>query len=222
MSNVLPTTLAVWADDMAGWGRMPALSIRSWKGNPEGPFEHVQLGGRYDEPQEMFRVQYAWLRELWHNGHNVLFADADTLAVRPVEMFGHFGEMRLFGLTHQLSHSRQDIPYGRYMNGAVMYMPQSMEPLLWELGDTLASHWPEGMWSYMQYIFNRMFWAQGEPEDWLHPELNFQEPCALVKDGDHSNAGLAWHEARIIHFHSSRGAADALATMRRVASWAVA
>jgi len=226
LSNVLATILANVGDTEGGsvWQRIHALSVASWKRNLAGPFEHVQLGGHYPTAQDLFRRQYAWLHDLWHDGHNVLFADADTLAVRPVAMFGHFDEMRMFGLTNQSSPSRGCIEKGRYMNAAVLYLPQSMNPLLWKLGDELARQWPDDLWSYMQHIYNRMFWAQDNmaARDWWHPELNYQCPCANRHRGDDSNEGYPWWQARVFHFHSSRDASKALEAMRGVASWAVA
>jgi hypothetical protein len=223
VSNVLVTMLADIGGDRAVWERMAELSLASWRRHLFGPWQHVDTGGKYPDAQSMFRAQYVWLRGLWHDGHNVLFADADTLAVRPVNMFGRWPEMRMFGLTNQNAPSRRDIAKGRYMNAGVMYLPQSMNPLLWELGDALAADWDDKLWSHLQYVFNRMFWAQdgiGERE-WWQPEFNYQCPCSNRHDGDDSNGGLPFWDARVLHFHSSRAPERALDAMRKVASWGV-
>jgi len=213
--NVLATMLApVKGADMGLLRRMRAICEKSYQKNLYGleRIRHIEPDKEYPNAPVLFKDRHVKARELWDEGHNVLLVDLDTVCIQPTVIFGaqHF---RMFGLTNQDAPSRQDISEGHYMNAGVMYLPQSMDKRLWDIQQALLEQWDDSLWSYDQYVWNRMFWAQ-EVHGWFHPEMNYAEPCDNLHSGDQPNGGLRWWKANIIHFHASRNPEEALQAMR--------
>ena len=134
---------------------------------------------------------------LWKAGNSVFMCGADTLCLRPTEIFGTTNQMRMYWGEHG------------YLNGDVMYFPAEMEQKVWDRGfqeiDSLRTDW-----GHIQDLYNEMFRVQ-EPRPELDPSMNYApeiypNPCPP-------------EEARIQHFHATKGAEEVLRRMREAMSW---
>ena len=129
----------------------------------------------FDQPAPtrvaMFQANWQRIWDLWHSEPcNILYLDSDTVFVRATEIFGRFGEFRLFNWTHP----KRKAPYDNYFNAGVRYYPHSMSKQTWQLGQDQADSWNTDIWDQEQLIFNAMFWSQNlDWSDAHRPELNW-------------------------------------------------
>jgi len=190
----------------------------------EGEFESRVIRGTVPDYGHMFVEVFRETRRLWQEGDtNIFFADIDSLAVKPMHIFGEFPLMTMFGL------SRDGM--GPFMPGTVYYcgaryFPAAMSPDVWEAGAKILSN-PKIRWSVEQYAYNRMLYQQfpslaekiyrrPREEEYCppidpRPELlgipRFEEgilPCDSEFDP----------EFRARHYFTSKGVGPVLARMR--------
>lgn len=129
-------------------------------------------GQEFESYVHMFHDIFEQTYDLWKEGHNLFFTDADSLCVRPFKAFGVYDDFRLFS---QCEGNRFEGTFPAYMLSGSRYLPQTMDEGLWdvgrdvwareqgeELGGVFGSHW-----DYEQYVWNHMFFAQpGVRENW--------------------------------------------------------
>jgi hypothetical protein len=141
---------------------------------------------------ELFPAMTAGLRRV-AAGNNVLYLDCDTLMVRPVEVFGKYSDFRLFG--DSILDWGFPEPLQFHLNSGVKYLPETMDPALWEYGDELWKR-NNNTWGYEQGVFNRIFQRQaGITRESISSELNDSD----VKGNNHPKEGV-----KILHFHEVR------------------
>jgi hypothetical protein len=151
------------------------------------------------------------LRLLHSAGHNLLVVDADTLCVRPTEVFGKWNRLAMFNMANA------KVPYGafpraQYLHSAVRYIPKEFS--LWDTGQELVDRWDYDMWAYDQYVWNAMFWAQEGVEPERAEEYADPRYC-YVPLPEYDNLGVPKSEARIVHFGETRGVKNCLEKMKR-------
>lgn len=189
----------------ADYNRMHEISLASARRFLRGSWEPIVFTEPATNRVEMFKSNWARLRDLWHGEPcNILYLDSDTIFLKPTEIFGRWPEFRLFNW----STPPQDHGFANYFNAAVRYYPHTMTAETWTAGDQLAANWNLDIWDQEQIIFNTMFWSQGLSfEDAHHPELNWQAP------NGHTLQELAAHaqfnsfpiqHVRILHYHGTR------------------
>lgn len=196
---------------------MYALSRRSAQKFLQGPYEEVF----YQAPvldARMFQIaQWYMIKELWFKEPcNILVMGADTLFVKPTEIFGKFNEMRLFNYSDPKTHTL----FPNNFNDDIRYYPSTMDPEVWELGERRMADWwssDEADWACGQNIHNYMFWSQGlSLEQALQPKLAWQAlPYGPDKCAEFNGCPIT--DAQIMHFHGSRGANDRLQLMQILA-----
>lgn len=170
----------------------------------------------------MFQIaQWYHIKELWFKEPcNILCMGSDTMFVQPTDMFGNWNTMRLFNYTDPRRHPE----FANYFNDDIRYFPYDMDPMIWELGERRMSDWvshAQAHWDCGQLIHNTMFWAQDIPDnDRLHPQLNWLSISLEPGDLDRIKLLEHWNrcdfkQARILHFHGSRGPDATLDLMKR-------
>jgi hypothetical protein len=160
-----------------------------------------------------FMAKYFLIKELWFSEPcNVLWLGADTLFIKPTQIFDKFETFRLFNYTDP----RHGFGFDHYFNADVAYFPASMKPELWEHADMMlldfGSH-PETKWDFEQILYNKLLWGQGcKAETIFEPGLAYQ---FFDRDLARSNAWnrIDINSASLLHFHSTRGVNETLALM---------
>ena len=148
----------------------------------------------FETPARMFRKIFDLSHAIWKGGDNLLFVDADSLCIRPTEVFNlPENQFRLFGSAGDITRFEKYFPY--YFLSGVRYLPSGMDPALWDLGEQLWEEfdkecalnplWREhNRWDFEQYVYNRMFYHQRgvkeRYEDFVNTKMNqfFLDPDA--------------------------------------------
>lgn len=166
----------------------------------------------------MFQIaQWYMIKELWFQEPcNILIMGADTMFLKPTEIFGKFSEMRMFNYTDPRTHP--DHPHN--FNDDIRYYPASMNPSVWDLGERLMSEWfthQESDWACGQHIHNHMLWSQGiSIEEMLKPQYAWQAVGSNEQEGNNWN-GCNYYEANVLHLHGSRNNQNRLDVMKTLA-----
>lgn len=199
---------------------MSNISRASFERFCEEPFEYILWDEGALNSDDCTFKNWRDIRTLWHSEPcNVFWAGADTLMVKPTQIFGRWREFRLFNYTDPRSHAG----FAQYLNDDVRYFPGSLSTEFWQLGDTLWAERessPDRHWGFDQNRHNRLFWGQDiAPEDRLHPDMNWMAQNLRSLDAH----VVAWHEhwnncainrASILHFNASRGSEATIQIMR--------
>ena len=196
---------------------MYEISRRSARIFLQGPFEEVFYQAPVLDARLFQIAQWYLIKELWFKEPcNILVMGADTMFVKPTEIFGQFNEMRLFNHSDPKSHPL----FLHNFNDDIRYYPATMDPAVWELGERHMADWwnsDEADWACGQHIHNHMLWSQGLGVDQLlRPELAWQVMSAGAEEGAQFN-GCSFADARVLHFHGSRGSGDRLQLMQLLA-----
>jgi hypothetical protein len=201
------------------YDEMHAISVASCKRYLKGPWEEITFTDPMPSRIELFRQNWQRVYDLWHREPcNIIYLGSDTIMIRPTEIFGQYDNYRLFNWTTPKGNDQ----FPNYFNADVRYMDHRMSEQTWELGNNIAKNWNMDIWDQEQIIFNKMFWSQNLSwEDAHHPDLNWQMehyPDFLTNTAaEDSYNGCGFDQARIIHYHGSRGAARKLELIRRMA-----
>lgn len=184
------------------------LSRRTFAKHLAGEWREEMITGEYPLPLKMagFRAMYCdffkrteeWVKE----GYNVLYAEADTGCAQPVEIFGKYDQMMMFWETCATWPE-----FKVRMNSGVMYFPATMDMKLWDICRERMDRYQDS-WHTFEVISNAMFWAQ-EPTPEFDATLNWS-PFV--------NMPIPREQAKILHFHSSRGIGQTLGELRGLVS----
>ena len=161
---------------------------------------------------EMLIDAWQQLRDLWSSGVDILFADGDTLCVKPTPWPDGDG-MRMFNLA---CCKVLDRAYSRrsYLHSGVKLFPQSMDPKIWDVGQRIFDAYDRNTWAYDQLVWNRMFWAQDGLE--LKRAREYVDPrYCWVPLREFNNLGVSRSKAYIVHYGETRGMKMCLKRMRR-------
>lgn len=136
--------------------------------------------------------------------NNIFIVGADTIAVKPIEVFGKYHQLMMFWRTDPPFKE----PYPSYLNAELLYIPQGLSDEIWEVGagkvrDMVTD--PKCEYDRIQAIWNDMFWAQN-PVPELEPAMHWSPLVA---------SPIEEKDAKIIHFHASRGPDHALEEMSK-------
>lgn len=190
------------------------LCVESYERNLLGDWGHVILRGSFKANRRARRYGLMLqdvFKKLFHLRDNNLFiVDADTLCVRPVEVFGKWDRLTMFNMANAR------VPYeeferDEYLHCGVRYVPWNFAH--WGYMTSLALDWDYDVWAYDQYVWNKLFWAQrgvfqSRVNEYVDPRY-----CWCVPD-QYDNLGVPEEEAFIVHFHETRGVKTCLEKMR--------
>lgn len=183
----------------------------------QGDWEEIKFTAPVLDARLYQIAQWYVIKELWHREPcNILCMGADTLFIKPTEVFGKYHQMMMFNYTDPRSHTE----FPHYFNDDIRYYPADMDPKVWSIGEQKMGDWfthAEGNWAWGQLIHNYQFWSQDiKVEDVLDPTMAWQ---AFSLNQEHSNA---WNncpidQAKVLHFHGSRDADPRVAVMQNLA-----
>jgi hypothetical protein len=131
---------------------------------------------------------------LWKAGNSILLTGADTLCLQPTELFGTTQQMRMFW-------GERDC-----LNGDVIYFPAEMKQETWDVGLEEVQRLRTD-WGHIQDLYNNMFNSQN-PVPELDPSMNYAP--------EYIPNPLPESEAKIRHFHSTKGPEEVLRKMREI------
>lgn len=196
------------------------LSRASAKRFLAGDWEEVKFTAPVLDARLYQIAQWYTIKELWFREPcNILAMGADTLFIRPTEIFGRFKEMRMFNYTDPRSH--EEFPH--YFNDDIRYYPADMDPNVWAVGERKMGEWfthKQAHWDWGQLIHNYQFWSQKNvPEnEVVFPSLNWMAHNLRALTPEAIQYHEIWNQcpianANIIHFCGSRGAEQTFETM---------
>jgi hypothetical protein len=200
---------------------MHEVSAESYRAFLQGDWELKFITGEVEQINQAFEKTFWAIHDLWHSEPcNILYTDPDTIAVKPVEIFGQHQKFLMFNHTDPKQFDRPN-PYNRsypnFFNAGVRYFPATMDEKIWQLGTAMASNWDYATYDTEQIILNAMLWDQGvSVEQALQPTVAWQLFHPNLEFGQQWN-GCSISDAKILHLHSSRGADNRLAFMKHTA-----
>jgi hypothetical protein len=183
-----------------------------------GDWEEVKfvspvLDARFYQIAQWYTIKELWFREPC----NILFMGADTMFVKPTEIFGKYDTMRMFNYTDPKSHPE----FPNHFNDDVRYYPGTMNPEVWSVGERRMGDWfshGENAWGFGQLLHNFQLWSQGlSIEEVLEPHLAWQNISLNESQMYHWN-GVPFENAHILHLHSTRGSESRLQYMTQLAN----
>jgi hypothetical protein len=204
------------ANDYQLYQHMARISQATARKFLSGTWELISFSAPVLDARMYQIAQWYQIKELWFREPcNILSMTADTMFIKPTDIWEQYSEMRLFNHTDPRSH--QDV--GAYFNDAVTYFPSTMMTSTWELGERRMEDWfthSQSRWDCGQLIHNHMFAAE-YPDKTAVPELNWQ----MFFNRPNIEFSNAWNtmpiqDAKILHFNGSRGPATTVAIMQQI------
>ena len=198
----------------------------SFKKNLKNLDKSIILVGEKPSYHELFKeIFYKQMDMYKWNDCNILWTDADTICIKPTEIFDKFENFNMFWDDSIYCNFPAVVPRNLYkglipwMMSNIRYFPKGLPNSMWELGEPLAKKWIN-VWAYECIIYNTMFHSQKSIKDehgvvknkYLLPEYNFQ----MIRSKKYPN--MEMKDANIVHFHSSRGSKDTIRKMKKISS----
>ena len=233
--NILATVLYEITEPMYGkaktedYKEMHKLCVDSFKKNLVGLDETVTFRGVTENYHDVFQGKFYHLMDLHRSGDvNILYVDLDNLCVKSVEIFGKYDDLNLFCISSDLGFRSS---LNKYIDPVLLnkmepwfvtnvkYFPSTMDNGLWDVGKELVEQW-KPVWAYECLIYNAMFHAQAikNVQEYHRPEYSYQLPPKPKRSNriqGYINT-ISFEQARIIHFHSTRGSGRTIEEMRRL------
>ena len=226
--NILVTMIYDLGKNYSTHKRIHDLSLKTYEGHlqnvddivtlegaferAESPRRRVKLRHRAEVYGQMFAEAYWRVQDLWGQGNNVFWVDADTLCVRETP-WPRGRDMRLFNMANATV-PYELMPETCYLHGGVRYFPATMDGTCWEMGDIAVELWDHSCWAYDQLVWNLMFWSQESYE--RDKAQHYVDPRYCWCDAkQYDNLGVPREKAYIVHYHQSRGPQMCLKRMRQ-------
>jgi hypothetical protein len=184
----------------------------------QGDWEEIKFTAPVRDARMYQIAQWYVIKELWHREPcNILAMGADTLFIKPTQVFDVYSNMMMFNYTDPKTHTE----FPHYFNDDIRYYPSSMSAETWAVGERSMEGWfshAEGKWGWGQLVHNYQFWSQNiELQDVLDPTMAWQ---AFSLNQQHGNAwnNCDINQAKILHFHGSRDADSRVEVMTDLAN----
>lgn len=192
-----PPTVLDYSGNFGYYEKMQELSIASYGKNLQGDWQLIYLSEEFDSLQDSFRYTFEQTYNLWNaETCNVLYADPDTLCLKPTEIFGGTWSP------------------GSRRNCCLRYFPHDMDTAAWHKAKRFMRDWDYTIYDYEQLMYNAM--SAGMPLPNVE-DLVQQAPAAGIPGQNNSNVfSRVDYSKNIIHFHSSRDPRAALVAMQNV------
>jgi len=176
----------------------------------------VLTGIKYNY-HELFKHLYWEVKDIYLKNQpcNILFADSDTICLKPVEIFGKFNKFSMFLIANEFHQSfgneecrKLARPLYPWMMANLRYYPAGLLNSIWDTPDDLAFSWIDD-WAYDCIIYNSMFHSQGieNYNDYHIPEWN-RLVIGGITDEQINNSS-------IIHCAATRGSSLSLENINK-------
>jgi hypothetical protein len=206
---------------------MHDISLESYEKNLGGQWELKFLGGKVSSIHHGLEKTFWYIYDLWHSEPcNILYTDPDTMVLRHLDPWADITGFRMFNFTDPRQYqdsNRYQKKFPWFFNAGVRYFSHDMDDDTWNLGASMARDWDYTDYDTEQIILNSMLWSQGLTlHQCLQPELAYQAQWLPGRPLWTQNLwnGLDINKAAILHFHSSRNAAQKLQLMLALSSQA--
>jgi len=211
--NLLVTYLYDLGADFPVHKEIHDLCVASYEKNLRGDWEHVCFTGAFDEGSRnrrygmMLQDVFGKLFDL--QDANLFIVDADTLCVRPVDVFGRWNKLTMFNLANAR------VPYNafpreQYVHSGVRYVPAWFP--LWEPARVLRASWDFDVWAYDQFVWNLLYRSQGV--DMVRVKEHLDPRYCWCTPREYDNLDVPEDDAYIVHFHETRNVRACLERMR--------
>jgi hypothetical protein len=191
--------------------QMHEISVKSFIKNLQGTWELVEFKADQENILVYFKSLLIFIKELWHQNYpcNILYADADTLNWKPLNIFEKFTDFRIF--------TDNDFPkHGDYFNGGVKYYPSTLTPYFWQQIDAILENWNFDVWEYEQasqvnLMLSLPDFDTTKSQDWVVRQIGFSHK-RLIEEVN----SVASIKQAILHFHSSQNPQFRLLCMEQI------
>lgn len=205
----------------ANYRAMHDLSVESFRQHLGGEWELRVIEDRVETIHHAFEKTFWYIHDLWHSEPcNILYTDADTLAIAPVDMWADFNQYMMFNSSDPkifAKFNRWRKKFLDFFDTAVQYFPATMTQETWDTGLAIAEEWDHNNYHTKKIVANSMLWEQGIPmKDAKHAELLYQAkwmPHLPVKMHDSWNTS-EFDQAKIVHVHARKNSAERLEFMK--------
>lgn len=193
------------------YAKMHKISAESFTKNLQDSWQLVVFQEDQENILVYFKNLLVFIKELWHQNYpcNILYADADTLNWKPLNIFNQFSDFRIF--------TDNDFPkHGDYFNGGVKYYPSTLTAHFWTQIDTILDNWNFDIWEYEQasqvnLMLDSPDFDATKSQDWVVRQIGFSHK-RLVEEVNN----LASIKQAILHFHSSQNPQFRLLCMEKI------
>jgi len=162
--------------------KLTEICCGSFIKNLKGLTEVIILEGKKENFHELFKELYYKVKDIYLKNQpcNILFADSDTICLKPVDIFGKFDKFSMFLIANEFHQSFENEecrklaqPLYPWMMANLRYYPAGLSNSIWDTPDDLAFSWRND-WAYDCIIYNTMFHSQGITnfDDYHIPEWN--------------------------------------------------
>jgi hypothetical protein len=196
--------------------QLQQISYNSFRHFLQGEWEYVLIEKEVDNVLDVFRNNFQSIYDLRQAGPcNILYCGLDSQMIRPTEVFGKYDQFRMFNHTDP----KRNHHFENNFNCDIRYYPSTLDEKWWDF----TMEWKEKIkiWEDEQNVYNWILWGQGVTVDQvLDPKMAFQAHMMAGPDHNADAAsqwnGLNINESHMIHWHSSRGPENRIATMGEV------
>lgn len=197
------------------YNEMEQIMVSSAKQNLKGLDQILIHRGYASDIREVFRIHFTEIYQVWKSDPcNILYCDLDVVFVKPAEFFNQFNLFSMFNLTdpNSTTDNHYGISFKNFYNCGIRYYPHTMSEQVWQIGFDMLANWNPNRWDSEQLIYNQMMWSQSDQiSDFFRPDLAYQ----LVNAHDDNRNGISIDNAKVIHFHGSRGSSNKLNLMKK-------
>lgn len=202
-----------WEVSKSHYEAMYQMSRASAKKFLQGEWQEVLFKSPVLDARMYQIAQWYMIKELWFSQPcNILCMGADTLFIKPTEVFGRYDTMRMFNYTDPKTHPE----FEHNFNDDIRYYPATMDPKVWEVGEEHMLDWfshKEADWACGQHIHNHQLWSQGiSAAEMLEPTMAFQTVKKDIPECESWN-GCSFADVKIVHFHGSRSSENRVQVM---------
>lgn len=162
-------------------------------------------GAEFDNENAAYKMIFYKTYEIWKEGHNILFADLDTLCIKPTFIFERWHDFAMFWKT-----DKEDEMFKPYFACGLRYFPKHLAPVVWRQGQQAWSYFEKKNvdgFDNEQLVYNSMLYSQD-----CHPNYFLRNKLHFIKGFDNVTTE---DKAHIIHFPATKGAKYAYNDMNR-------
>lgn len=181
--------------------QMHNISVDSYKNYLQGNWELVVYNKAQENIIVYFKNLLIFIKDLWHHNYpcNIMYTDADTLCIKPLDIFEKFIDFRLFT-------DKDPISPHDYFNCGIRYYPSSLPKSFWNDTESMLDNWDDSKWDYEQYAYKSLMLAQKNfdlhrPQGWIVTQIGFNHSRLIHEVNIDRLRNLP---QSVLHFHSSQ------------------
>lgn len=199
---------------------MEKIMLRSAKRYLRNCDNYHTFTGKAENIREVFVKNFYEIYNLWKEGHNILYVDADVVFINEYNVFDEIEYFSMFnyaGHQHEIYDEYYNIQIKHFFNCGIRYYPKTMNHAVWELGLKMLENFNYDRWDCEQVIYNVMQWSQSEKlSDFYRPQLAFQMLYPHQNQINVDFNTIFLDQACAVHMHASRNSLDRLNIMNQL------